>query len=463
MNYELFFDEKALGQLKKLLEETRRKPFFFSKQIIFHMVNNCFVGQQLNIPLNTTKTMGFLDFLKPKPKTTTITLDEVPDWADKYIEKQEIGTKIGMLKREIHSKTTKLKELLEALEKAHPKNPEAIPERAISVMQGNKKSYIQKINNFLKQLSPPERYEETQNFLEKTSEDLEKLEEDTRKNYYILKDIIGDETRAIAKKIVEIDKTIANARQTFEKSPLEKTNEIKNHLKEYYEAKEQVKKLRQEAEEIEKNKLAHYEKRSKIEQKIKQYQQGTGYKDFQKLKEKLEETKNKLKEQKDKVTKQFSDIEPALKKYAKRKRNNLLKKYLDNAEKALEEDKNLEITKHVEELKKKLPELELKKEKEARIKKQIQSITKKSLEETRKKMISLEEETKDLEKRISNHSTHLNIKEQKGWLEHTDKNIELENKKLEEIENQLERINPNLTKNKIKNLIKQLSPETELQ
>ncbi len=406
--------------------------------------------------------MGFLDFLKSKPKTQEITLDEVPDWADKYIEKQEIGTKIGILKREIHSKTTKLKELLETLEKAQPKDPSTIPERALAIMQGNKKSYIQKINAFLSQLEPPERYEETQAFLEKTSEDLEKLEEDTRKNYYILKDIIGDETRPVAKKIIDLDKTISQARQTFEKTPLEKTNEIKNLLREYYESKEQIKNLRKDAEEIEKNKLAHYEKRSKIEKKLEQYKQGPGHEDFLRQKEKLEQAKKKLKEQKDKIIHQFSDIEPALKKYAKKKRNAALKNYLDRPEEAIIKDKDLSIIKHVEEIKQKIKELDLKKEKEERIKKQIQSITKKALEEAHQKIISLEEEILDLEKRIKNHATHLNIKEQEGWIEHTDKNIELENKKLEEIENQLERINPNLIKTKIKKIIKELSPETEL-
>ena len=56
----------------------------------------------------------------------------------------------------------------------------------------------------------------------------------------------------------------------------------------------------------------------------------------------------------------------------------------------------------------------------------------------------------------------LNIDEHEGRIQTLEKNMEAEEDKKEKIQNQLERINPRLTKQKIRNKIKELDEKTTL-
>ena len=406
--------------------------------------------------------MGFFHFFKKQRESLLLDITEVNQWLDKYIERQEMGTQLAIIRREIGSKATKLKLLLEALEQTTLKNPKLYPEREITVMEGNRKSYIHKIETFLKSLRFPEKYDDMKSFLEKISEDIEALAADTQKNFFILKEFMETEVSQVANKIAELDKTVAVARTKLENTALDIVKEVKQNVDDYHSMQQEIYTLRKNAQEIEDIKLRYYERRAKIEDKINNLKKGTGFADLQKLIDKKEELKEELSKSEAKIKSLFSDIGPALKKYGKAKKDTLINKYVKDSLKSFIEDETLKITTSLKKVLQEIDKLELKEKKQDRIKKKLEKIEDKELKKIREKIINLNEEVEDISKRVKNHSIKLNIKEQEGWMQSTDKDIKEENDKLKEIELKLERLNPNLIKQKIKEKIKKLDESVEL-
>jgi len=406
--------------------------------------------------------MGIFHFFKKKQEVTPIAFEELGEWLDKYVERQEMGTKLGIIKREIGSKTSKLKELLEILEHTQPKNPDILPEREINMMEGNKKRYIQKIRTFISSIEFPEKYVEVTPFLIELSDNLATIAVDTQKNFFILKEFMENEVRAVANKLSEMDNVISSARSTLEDTALEDVKEIKNKISEYYDTEQEIYSLRKEAEKIEERKSLLFEKKSKIEDKVSKLMVSTGYEQLKKLKEKEEKTKELVKETEKKVFSLFSDITPAIKKYHNKVKDPVLKEYLSDSVKAFINDESVKIYGLLKKIEKDILSLELKDTKREKIEKRLSKINDEELKKLKDKFLSLKEELKDIKNRIKNHSANLNLKEQQGWVESIDKDLKIEDEKLNELEMKLERRNLNLMKQKINEMIKKLDSDVEI-
>ena len=406
--------------------------------------------------------MGLFDAFKKKKEIEQIKFEDLETWLDKYVERQELGTKIGILKREIHSKITRTKELLEELEKATLKDESVVPERAKSIMEGNRKAYIQKTKAFLEEIQIPDKYEKIKSFLEYMSERIEELSKDTQKNFFVLREFMEHEARNVAGKIKELDKAISTARETFDRTSLEEIEKIKFLLEEYHDTNNEIHELRKRRQLLEEEKLQEFEKRGKIELKISKLKKSKGFEEYSALKEKEKKILEQHKAAEQKIYETFSGIESAIKKHVKHSGDELLKKYHKNSIQMLIEDESLEVIKKLSGLLKNIKNLELKDSKEERLRKDIQKITDSYLKDMRKKLINAKQEAEDIEKRIKNHTAALNVKEQAGWIEVIDKNLEAIDKRTEEIENSLERLSPSLVKQKIGKLLKELDSNTEL-
>ena len=183
-----------------------------------------------------------------------------------------------MINREFRAKISKIKEYLKKLEQANMKDPSLVPERARTIFEGNKDSYTKKIRRYIESLDVPEKYDEVHDFLEKAAEELEKVAEDTQKNFFIINDFVGDEARPVANKLSEFDKLISSAIERMDKTDLHKVYKIKNLLKEYYDYETQILEIRREIEDVEKIKLEIFERKEKIDNKIKDIKSGSYYK-----------------------------------------------------------------------------------------------------------------------------------------------------------------------------------------
>mgnify|MGYP005837505987 CR=1 FL=1 len=406
--------------------------------------------------------MGLMDIFKKKSEPILLKLEDLNEWLDKQVEKKEIGTALGIMKREIQSKLTKLEELLKNLEYATLKNPAVYPERAISIMEGNRKAYLQKVRNFTTDIKFPEKYEDIKEFLEETSNKLDALAQDTQKNFFIIKEFMGNEVSAVANKLREMDKTIAEARKQLESTVIDTAKEVKQKLNEYYKAEQEIYEIRKKAEIIEQIKQELYEKRSKIEEKINKIKTSPGYSELQNLIEKKEELKEQIREAEKKIHSFFSEIEPAIKKYHNKAKSKISETYLADSIKAFIEDEELKIKEELQKISSQLETLELKPAKLKRIKETLENKEIEKLHKSRTRIKELKENLEELLKRIKNHPTKLNVKEQEAWLLNIDKELEEQQNKIEEIENELERRNLKLIKQQISKKIKELDKNAEL-
>lgn len=406
-------------------------------------------------------TMGLFNFLKKK-EPHIIEFEGLSDWADEYLESKNISNKINIIKREIKAKIIKLEELLERLRKASPKNPDLFPERTLSIMEGNRDSYIKKIRRFIEKLKLPEDQYEIQTALERLAEEIQTLADDSQKNFFILKEFMEDDVRHVASKLSEFDKLIASAIETLDKTDLSKILRLKALIKEYYTIKTDIQHLQKESEEVENIKLGIYERIAKIQEKVDALKKSPHYSEFETLKNRKKQLEEEFSKDTARIRSMILDVDAAIKKYAKSKKNKLMKAYLNDSIKAFIEDEELKIVEHFKKIIDTIDELELKDSKKAKTKKILSTITKENLKKLRNKIISAKEELESISARLKNHASNLNLKEQQGWIDNLNESVALEDTKIQKIEEQLERLNPRLTKQKIKELLKTLDNDVEL-
>ncbi len=399
---------------------------------------------------------------KKKKKKNEIKINEVDAWLKKTLESKNLGMKISILKREISSKKIKIKELLQELKDAELKDESVVPERAKSIFKGNKSAYIQKTHLFLENLNPPEELSNLEEFLEETSEKLERLAEETNKNYFIIKEFSEDEVRSVGNKIKELDKLISTARSSLEKTPLHKFKEIKKTLNEYYECMDKVDEIKTKMEKTLEKKGEELNKRKRIEEKINKLKESPQSADYKRLKENKKELEEKIKQKEYQIINLFSGISSVLKKYSKKKRNSIAKKYSENAVDALLGDGSLKIHGVLKDLLKVKDALDVKDSKLKKLEKDVETISGKNLEKMRLDLDGMNQELKDFNNRLKNHSYLLNLKEQEGIISIIDENLKEIEKKEQENEDLLERNNPRLIKQKLKSLIKEVDEYTDL-
>lgn len=385
-----------------------------------------------------------------------IQIDDLLDWLDSFVNEKNISEEIIFINREFRAKREKLKEYLNKLEESNLKDPSLIPERARSIFEGNKESYIKKIRKYLLGLNVPEKYDEVHDFLEKTAEELESLATETQKNFYILNEFVGDQVRPVATKLAEFDKLISSAVERMDRTDLKKVYAVKKLLKEYYDWETQILELRRDIEEINEKKLDLFERKGKLDSKLNEIKSSASFKEYESLKLKLEKLEEETSSLEKYISKLILSLESAIKKYVRDNKDSVLNKYLKNAAKAFVEDVEFILFSELSKLKNSISKLELKKDKEERICKELNALDETKLKDKHEKFSSNKEEILALNKRIKNNSGFLNFREHQGWVKALEDNIADEEFKIEEVENKLERLNPRLLKQKIRDMIKDM-------
>ncbi|MCC7574706.1 hypothetical protein KO361_03890 [Candidatus Woesearchaeota archaeon] len=400
---------------------------------------------------------------KKKKKIEVIHVQDIDSWIKKTFEAENLGLKIGILKRELNSKKAKIYELLEDLDKAELVDSSVIPERAKSIFHGNKKSYVQKISLFLDQLICPDDVSEIESFLEDVSLKLEDLAQETNKNYFIIKEFIEDDVRKVASKIKEIDDVVSSARSSVDKTPISKFRELKDLLSLYYDNVSKIDETKKLIEAVLERKSLEVERRKKVESKIRDLEKSPHFVDYSELNEKKGVVEENLKKVEYSVINLFSGISSVLKKYSKKKKNKLAASYSDNAVNALLSDSKLGILKVLEDVVKIKDSLDIKSTKLKKLDSEVDSISEKKLDKFRSELVKLGDDLNDLNNVIKNHSFGLNLKELKGRLDIINQNIVDVEREEQELEDVLERLNPRLVKQKMRDLIKSIREGTVLE
>lgn len=379
----------------------------------------------------------FKKFFKSN-ETLKIDISNVERFTEK--QKSKLNEESNIIRNEIKSKKVRLLEYLDELDKKDLYEPDIVPDRAKTIFYDNKKQYIQKTFSFLNNINSPEDNLELYNYLHKITKSLENLEQETKRNFYITSEFLQTDMQKIAKKLQELEKTAINGINYFEKQKINLIQEIVS-LKERYDLElKEIDDFSKEIEQIEEAKLNIYAKKDEYLDKIKEIKTKAAFLDLKNIQTKIQELTTELTKLEKEHTDLKSDLQSFNNKFSRNKENINFENekeldFLENLIKNTESNKKDKAIKNFTKLK----EFDLNKLKE------------------------LKEELNTLKRRETNNSANLNLKEINGRVEQLDEAIKIENKKIVETTQKIERIRPKLTKQKIRDLVKELNPNVEME
>ena len=395
--------------------------------------------------------MGILEFFKKK-KTNEINIEQIDYWINIFLSEKGLKEELAFSERDVNSKKTRLREYLQELQEL---KIERLNEKGQAYLEGNRKAYTEEINKLLSKITIPKNLIEAKEKLNEISEQIEEFDKRTKRNFYILKEFDQNLMKKISGKLYDLDKIISKLIEKLGSEELERVENISKLKNKYYQEREEIKKLEAEIEEIQKERLAYYERKGKEADKIKEIKKNPKYEELKKQEEKKNEIIGEREKEENKIKNFVNVVKPALKKEMK-KGKGLVKECIENP---VEYMKKKDVNKVLRTIKEEVENYSKKKES---MKKKLEEYNEEKIKKIIKKIQEKESEQKEIDKRINNNITHLNVKEYEGRMKSLDESIELENKKIIDLKNKIDRINPKLTKQKIRDEIKKVDENTRL-
>ena len=399
--------------------------------------------------------MGFFDIFRKK-ELENVKFGEIDAWLDDFLKKKGLDKKMEALNEQTVIKISEIKAALENLEKAELLN-EKIPERAKQIMEGNRKTYIRRIGYFLDNFALPENVLAISDFSKRLSEDLDELGKDTHKNYYVLKEFLEHDAYAVAKRIKELETLMQNTSQELEKENIHSAQSVKKKLKQYEKDLESLeymeKEKKEEAARLEELRL----KQEKVKKKLKELKESKDLERFNKLKERQEQNLEDIKKEENQFFQLFSQLERPLRKYKRGSlEEDLINRYLDNHMGALKGDEEMKILEILDKLKQNVKGLELKEKQEAKIAETIERLNKDFLLERKAALERLEQEKKEIHHLMNQNVIMLNMMEQESFLDNNQTLMEMHQRKLDELDNKISKIQPQEVRKEIKEALKEI-------
>lgn len=379
-------------------------------------------------------------FSKKEIEIQTVNKDDLNDWIISQTSNNldETYNKLKSVKIEILKEKEETEKNLQNLSIAELK-VKGIPEKAKHIVEGNRKTYIQKVRFFMQGINLPEGLEQVSEFCDSFNENLDHFSTNTNRNYNILKDIIGEEAAAIATNLNNLNNLIKKTKKIIEQSKIKEKNELLNKNKIFQEQLTKEKMLNLKIKKINseiKKETLDIEKIKKSIQKIKE---GKDYKDYLELIENKKSLELKIENSKSNFSQSFSIVIPALKKYERISLdNNLIESYINNMVSTLLEDKELKIVEILKKMKGSIVkgDIELKDKKIDKILKRIETLDNSYFKNFKTGYIEQNSKLKKLNEKIKNIEIIKEIEESRNKLEKinglvNDKKINLDNTKKE--------------------------------
>ncbi len=395
--------------------------------------------------------MGIFDFFKKRPvekqenRPKKLNLDDVDKKIDSF-SKEAIGNinrELENIKRNIEENINNIEKNINLLEEKEPKNKN-LPERAKSVVEGNKKSYIVKLREFIKTIEMPEDVYSVVSFCDGFDSSLDDLGKKTIKNFNILQQFFGDETKSISIGINQINDLLKNSKKMIQDSNIEKIRELKESVKDVNNKLELKKEIEKEIKLANEKKEKNNNELKEKEKEIKNIEKGDNYKRFLDLCEKDKLLKKDLKELETGFSSDFLAITSSLKKYERLTMDfQLVNDYMKNHLKALQNDENLKIVGLLGKMSESIAkgELDLKDNKKKRILSKLSRFDKNYFEGFISKHKGLSKNVDELKSEIESIKEVENIKELKVKLKSELSRIEEDDINIKELQNKFDNIN----------------------
>jgi hypothetical protein len=302
------------------------------------------------------KLFNFLNkfYKKEEKEIKEIKLEEIREIIEDYFKnkKRDIKIKIEKRKEKTEIKKKEARNNLKELKEVELRNKN-VPERVKQIIDGNRETYIQKVNRLIDEISFPEKIEETYEFCNSFEQIINHFGKSTIKPYQILQEFFRDISSKIAGNIRDIDKQIKEIKTILKNANMKKRKKIMMEIDNLEEIRMIEKELEKEKEKI---KEKEKEKEKEIKNKEKRIEILNNCEERKKFEEKKEE-----KEEKEKGKKRiemglwhsFSVIEASLKKYERiTLEKEVVNEYLKDPLKKILEDAELKILEIIDKMKK---------------------------------------------------------------------------------------------------------------
>jgi len=245
--------------------------------------------------------MRLLDFFKKlteeKKEAKSLTINQLKDWIETLSKKsvEDTHKKSADTREQIQNEREKLKENIEILKTAKLRNPH-IPERAKKFMEGNRAEFIQRAENLLEKSKPSE------DLLKTFQHAMEQMAKGSQRRQAILSEFFANETNAIARNAMTLNKLINTMKELEEDKP----DSLKNDIKEFEDKiklEDSLKKdIEKAKEELTKNNKLLEEK----EKELKKAEEGEEHKKHLTLKKQKETLEKEVKNKSEVQTSLFS-------------------------------------------------------------------------------------------------------------------------------------------------------------
>nr|MCK4929899.1 hypothetical protein [Nanoarchaeota archaeon] len=399
--------------------------------------------------------MGFFDFLKKKGPAA-VKFSDVGDWLDKQVENKKLNQKISKTKSIIKDKISQGYKHLEELEKAGLKN-ENIPMRARQIMEGHRKAYVHRLERFLDEIEIPDDFSQIGHYTARFSEGIDKLSQESQKNYLVLKEFMEEELSKSIKTVKSIEDELSKLQAHIEKQGLELIKDVKVKLKQYNDDLKKKAMIEEEKATQEKELDSLKERKTRLGKRVGELKQSKDYNDYKIFIEKKKKYEENLRQLEHELKTVFAELSRPLKKHKYGSlHENLIDKYLLDPMGALEEDNSLLIMDVLNKMKQQLDNLELK---EKQLEKAIEMMNKlnKDFFMNRKSEIGrLKGLNKDAAIKINRSVVALNVSENETWLKSIEEKLIQAERVLEELKKELGSINLDYLKQKVKEKIKEI-------
>jgi hypothetical protein len=384
--------------------------------------------------------MGFFDFLKKKGPEE-ISFSQIGEWLDKQVADKKLNQRVANAKDVINNRILGVHRLLDDLEKAGLRN-ENIPMKAKQMMEGHRKAYVHRLKRFLDEMEVPDDYSQIGFYAANFSESLTKLSEETQKNYLILKEFLEEPLAKVIKGVKGIEDELVRLQSDIEKAGIELIKDAKVRLKHYHDDLKRKAMLEEEKIGRSKELDSLRDRKGRLEARLEELRHTKDYDEFKELLENKKANEERLRQVEHELKVMFAELSRPLKKFKYSSlHEKLIDRYLLDPFGALEDDASLVMLEVLGKMKQTLNNLDL------------------SESHLEKAQEFIEKLNKDYATRVNQSVVALNIAETETLLRGAGERIVEADKSLEEVSKALEDINLDYLKQKVKEKVREISPD----
>ncbi|MAG15584.1 hypothetical protein CMO88_00830 [Candidatus Woesearchaeota archaeon] len=414
--------------------------------------------------------MGFFSFLKrsseKKEEVKEIKLEQLDEWADSLSKKtiEDANSKLSVLRTSITEQKNGVQKNLRILMNAELKNP-SIPERVKQIREGNRTTYVQKVNLLLEQVSFPEELDKIVVFCNEFDTALSDFSSSTMKNYQVLQQFFENEVSSISVNIRTLDSLVKEVKKAVEDAGIEKHTELKNKVANVQKKIKQKQEIKEKTKLMEEELKKENEQIEKTQKILQELEQSKAYLKFNELVNEKQKLEQEIEELKNQLLHSFSVINTALKKYERLTLDDkLVRDYLKDFFKALLEDSQLKIAEVIDKMKASIEkgELELKDKKKVKILQELDKLNKTHFEEFLNKYSELDKKLTELSSEIEKEEVSREAEQLKSSLRQTNYRIEEAKHKLQQKTTEFEAIDIEQLRNNLEKDIKENIEEVKI-